>query len=312
MNRDQVCLCMIAKSSDEDFIKSIESAVPFASTGVVVVAPGDPLLKWKQQKFEGIKLYFMTHPWVGYAQARNFAIAAAESLFKSCADTWWALTLDTGDTISGKFPLISHMGNREPDAFSLTVTLPGEKVLFQRRQLFRGARKWRWICRVDEIPESQEGDLILPSGMSYHSTVGTVDYEENMRRIALGMKDAEEGVMPARAWFYVGRRLAALGEHGPAIQAFSNSLNIDSALHEQTFWAWMGLGRSMNAISLPYDVRCDLFQRVVNYFPQRAEALRELHDLYDSRAKSFKAAADKLGPPKDAVLWVEADAYVRS
>lgn len=308
MNKEDVCLAMIAgKCSDEDFLRAIRSAAPYVSAMVIVVAPHDPLLKFRFDDGEGyldvlpkITIDWHTHDWDGYAPARNRALAEAEILRP------WVLTLDTGDTIQEGSELPDEFGNEV--AFRIPVRIKDTTIL--RPHLTRSSEKLRFVGRVHEcLPIVNLRMQPIARKMLYVSQLGKQDRVSLLEHIRLLQLDAQENINPTRTLFYLGRTYEQLQEYGPALTAYSARLRLSPEPNEELFWTMLGIARSMAHLKMPYATVIEAYKMTMQTFPHRAEVVRELSTIYFDMAVGLREVANRMKVPQDLELWVESSAY---
>jgi hypothetical protein len=324
MTPEDVCLAMIAKSSDEDFKAAIESAAPYVSQMVIVVAPHDPLLKFRFDRVnysDGLShdnglprnpIKWIVQEWDGYSKARNRAIEEAEK-FRP-----WVLTLDTGDRLegSGMLPTYERTANAEKriDAFDMKVVMIDKDAKpscsFYRPHLVRSSCHWRFQLRVHEclIPPTSDPMIERWNGLTYFSQVGSTEPAELNKRIALMLQDLEDGTAPLRTLFYLGRTYEALQQWGKAIEAHRQRLDMTIKPDEESFWSELGIARASLMLGYSPDVCIELFRALARRYCNRAEPIRHLARLYQLQADNATAYADRL-PVPDVRFTVELDAY---
>lgn len=326
-----VCLSSICRALpstgatpiESDVVAMLESAAPYVTSAIVVVAPGDPLLALKERDLP-VKTTLVEHAWEGYAKTRSFALAAAEKRAP------WVLTCDSDDryAANGRLPDLAAAAKAGIDAYHLTVLPldtdggPAEGQSHRRPHLSRSGRGWAFRgCGSSGLHEYLASDRVVAHVAFWPelvylsappSDLSPTRYAEHARLLEIALAETPNDTRTA---FYLAQSYRDAGDHGRALAAYVKRGNMVGGYHEENFHAWMAAGDiAWHHLGMPLEAVESLYRFAASWARDRAEPYAELAKLFDCYGRKEAAAENRalaaLFPwPENAGRLVDASAY---
>lgn len=303
-----ICLCMIVKNEAQVIKRCLNSVRGIINTWVIVdTGSDDGTPEIIRQHLADVPGALFERPWQDFGTNRTEALELARSL----AD--YSLVIDADDAL--ELPPGYRLPPLDADAYVIDIT--DGSTTYQRMQLFKNTRPWRYRGVLHEFVACEGAAHVahLPIVMRRnHDGARSRDSQTYVRDAAIleAALQTETGpFMRARYMFYLGQSYRDCGEREKAVAAYLQRAEMGGWAQE-VFLALHEAGQLREALGAPADEVLGLYARASDAAPDRAEALHAAAKLCRNlgrHAEAYEIAKRglALAPPADGLFvaqWI--------
>jgi glycosyltransferase involved in cell wall biosynthesis/precorrin-6B methylase 2 len=281
-----ICLNMIVKN-EKDIIEGCLASIKGLIDYWVIVDTGsdDGTQAVIRECMKDIPGELHERPWVNFAHNRNEALALA----KQKADYTLFIDADERWAFSDAFSL----PELDKDYYRITVREIGV-VDGVRKCLINNRLKWRWEGVLHEVLVSDEACIYedLKEVINLNNTVvgsRTKDprkYHKDAEVLEQALKEEPNN---SRYIFYLAQCHANAGQYARALENYQKRAAIGEGRDRspEVFWSLYCIGRVQEELSSPTETIISSYSRAHQLFPERAEPLYRIAELYCKNKNYF-------------------------
>ena len=297
-----ICLNMLVKNSGAVLRRSLESALPFIDSYVIVDSSSTDntldeitrALGHLPGEVHGTCLEGLSD---GFAALRNLNLEKTRS-FLCQVDDAYVLWLDAGRQLAGALCPDLHA-----DGYTADVVVNGGAYGFPRTHLFKARSSWTWKYRAHETLVG--GNASVPSGLEVHEwREGPTDREKYIRAARLSELDMIDHDGDPRVVFYAAQNWFDAGEYQNALDRYALRSGMAGYWDE----IWYSAMREGMCFELLGDTvsAAQCYEEAHELVPHRAEPCRHLARMLSSQF--WTDVADRIPWPGTGFL-LERNAY---
>lgn len=312
---------MIVKNEESVILRCLESCVDVIDNYCITDTGSTDFTKKVIKDFfdsKGISGEIHDHPFIDFADARNFAIAKAKDKADFCftIDADEVLTLPKGfrkETV--KQELQKH------DLGFIDVHYGG--TVYGRRAFFRNSKPFYYFGVVHEIllcDEENSGTQVKElyvtpktDGASWNQS----QKDKYLGHAKLFLDYLEKHPDEPRSVFYAAQSFKDAGENEKAIEWYGKRVALTTGFFEERYWSQFMIGYLKWTLSKPVAEVAHAFMLCCELDPLRAEHLFNLRMMYERNgmpesAKLIEGMRKKYigkNPYPNRVLFIQPHAY---
>jgi glycosyltransferase involved in cell wall biosynthesis len=285
--RPLVCLTMIVKNEEPIIARCLTKARRLFDRWVIVdTGSTDRTMEIIRETLVDVPGRLVERAWKGFGDAKTTALLHATELMEGQG---YALVLDADEIIDGDIPQdLTH------DAYALWMQL--HSLRYQNVRLFRLERKWRYEGVLHEFPTTDGAwtakalDVTITSPRDGARAKETDRYKRDIE-VLLAALETEDPQSPlaARYMFYLAQTYRDSGDDTKALLHYQRRGSMGAGSNwEEIYISKLEAARCLDRLGQNHQAE-RMYLDASHTWPDRAEALRAIKRIIDSRLRAAEA-----------------------
>jgi hypothetical protein len=309
-------LVMIIRDEAHGIAETLQSFRPYIDSWTILdTGSTDGTQDIVRRTLASVPGRLVEEPFVDFSTSRNQALDLHDE------QTTFTIMPDSDDRLENGAALrrfvIDHTWAKGAAHEAYQINLRRNRISYYLPLLLRTADRWRYRGRVHECcgrPGAPLAPIRVPD-VAVTQTPKQKSLEASKARwkrdLELLQADHAQNPKNPRTLFYLAQTYECLDRRTEALEAYNARIGLDTGLVEETFEAMLRRARLM--ATLPQLAVSEAILEAHELAPERAEPLCVLADYLKRDAPGFAfeyaKRAMQLEQPKDALLFVDYDAY---
>ena len=282
-----ICLAMIVKNEEQIIERCLTKARRLFDRWVIVdTGSSDRTMELIRKTLADVPGRLVERAWKGFGDAKTTALAHAKELMESQG---YALVLDADEIIEGDIP-----GDLTHAAYSLWMQL--NNLRYRNVRLFRLDRNWRYEGVLHEFPTTDDGpwtaesvDVTITSPRDGARGKETDRYKRDAELLRSALETEPESPLAARYMFYLAQSYRDSGDDTNALAHYQKRMLLGAGSNwEEIYVSKLEAARCLERLGQkPLAER--MYLDASHTWPDRAEALRSIKRIVDSRLRAAEA-----------------------